>query len=71
MKTNYIIALLKCSVIHLLKELAIFAEVDVQAVGCSVALPDLNRRIKKRNEQFFHLDCLNLISTKPKSPVCR
>jgi len=48
MKTNYIIALLKCPVIHLFKELAIFAEVDVQAVGCSVALPDLNRRIKEK-----------------------
>jgi hypothetical protein len=69
MKTNYVTALLKYSVIHLLKELSIFAEFDVETVGCSVALPKLNQ-VKKMNKQFFHLDCLNLISTKPKSPVC-
>jgi hypothetical protein len=50
----------------LLKELAIFAEVNGETVGCSIALPDLNQVIKKMNGKLFPFGLFKFILNKNK-----
>jgi len=48
----------------LVKELAIFAEINGETVGCSIALPDLNQVIKKMNGKLFPFGLLKFILNK-------
>lgn len=45
----------------LIKELTIFAEVNGETIGCSIALPDLNQVLKKMNGKLFPLGLLKFL----------
>ena len=50
----------------LVKELAIFAEINGAPVGSSLALPDLNYVVKKMNGKFFPFGILHSFFTSGK-----
>jgi hypothetical protein len=49
----------------LIRELAIFAEMDGKPVGFSVAIPDINQVLKKMNGKLFPLGLLKYLYYKP------
>ena len=50
----------------LIKELAIFAEVNGETVACSIALPDLNQVLKKMNGKLLPFGLLKFLLNKNK-----
>lgn len=50
----------------LVKELAMFAEVKGETIGCSIALPDLNQVLKKMNGKLFPFGILKFLFNRNK-----